>query len=56
VIGGIVAIIAGLVSAFQVHLGADLQGGLVDAIVGGLGSVGGALAIYGRVMATKKIS
>ena len=53
--GGIIAASAGLASLFGYNLGADLQGDLVEWSVALAGVLGGALALIGRVKASKTI-
>lgn len=54
--GGIVAVAAAGASAFGYALDASLQASIVDLIVAGAGLVGGALAVWGRISASKVIT
>jgi hypothetical protein len=53
--GALIAILAGLLQAGGVDLDADGQTQLVDSLVAISGAVGGLLALYGRLMADKKV-
>lgn len=53
--GGIVTVLALALTAFGYGIGADDQAALVDYLVSIGGAVGGLLAIYGRVKASKKV-
>lgn len=53
--GGIVALVAVTLSVFGYGIGADDQAILVDYAVSIGGAVGGLLAIYGRIVASKKV-
>lgn len=54
--GGAVALVAGLAGLFGFTIGADDQALLVEAITAAASAIGGAVAIFGRVVATKRIS
>lgn len=54
--GGIVTVLALALTAFGYGIGADDQAALVDYAVSIGGAVGGLLAIYGRIKASKKVS
>lgn len=53
--GGLIALIAGIASAFGYTLGADDQASIVNAAVTVAGVVGSLLAVYGRVTAKAAI-
>lgn len=53
--GGAIAALAGVLGIFGYQLEAADQATLAEAISNGAALVGGLLAIYGRVKATKKI-
>lgn len=53
--GGIVTVLALALTAFGYGIGADDQAALTDYLVSIGGAVGGLLAIYGRVKASKKV-
>ena len=53
--GGLLAIVAGVLGFFGWNLTADDQQALVDLGVGVAASLGGLVAIWGRVRASKKI-
>ena len=53
--GGIVASAAGIAAAFGHEIAPEHQEALVQAMVGIAGSVGGLLAIYGRIKADRPI-
>lgn len=53
--GSAIAILASILALFGLNLDASLQSQLVDIVVAIGGVIGGALAWYGRVVATKKI-
>jgi len=53
--GGLIAVGAAAVGAFGIVVDTETQGQIADLIVVGVGSVGGLLAIYGRVKAAKPI-
>ena len=53
--GGIIAVLAGLAGLFGFDLDADTQSKLAEHAVAIASAVGGALAIYGRVKADKKV-
>lgn len=54
--GGIVTVLALALTAFGYGIGPDDQVALTDYLVSIGGAVGGLLAIYGRVKASKKVS
>ncbi|MCM2477624.1 hypothetical protein HGO38_29690 [Rhizobium sp. CG5] len=49
--GALVAVASSLLGLAGVHLGLDEQGDLADLLVGLGGSLGGLLALYGRISA-----
>jgi len=53
--GGVVALLAGIAAIFGYSFSEVDQTTLTEAIVGIASAIGGLLAIYGRVMATKEI-
>jgi uncharacterized membrane-anchored protein len=53
--GGLVAVLSGVAGMIGYTVDADTQEGVVGLIMAIVGGVGGLLAIYGRVKATKKI-
>ena len=53
--GGIIAVAAVLLQAGGITLDADTQTRLVDYLFDGIAAVGGLLAIWGRITATKSI-
>ena len=53
--GGVIAVIAGILGFFGWTLSADDQQALIDLGVGIAASIGGIVAIWGRVKASKKI-
>ena len=55
VIGGIVAGIAGIAGLFNFTLDTEAQTGITELIIGMSTLFGSALAVYGRVKATKGI-
>jgi len=55
VIGGLVALGAGIAGIFGVALGPDDQAVTTDALVGIAGAIGGLLAVYGRIKANRAI-
>lgn len=56
VIGGLVAVAAGVAAAFKVNIAGEMQALLVEAIIGAVAAVGGIVAVIGRIKAQKKIS
>jgi len=54
--GGIVAVLAGIAGVFGYNLGAEEQQVVVNSLVGIGGSVGGLLALYGRIKADGKVT
>ena len=55
VIGAAIAVVSAIVGFFGYSVGAEDQAGLVSLISQITGAVGGLIALYGRVKATKKI-
>lgn len=53
--GAIIAIIAGIVGIFGYSIGAEDQANLVEIGFSAASTVGGVIAIFGRVKASKKI-
>jgi len=53
--GGVIALLAAILGAFGYALGADDQVALADIALSIGGAVGGLLAIYGRVKASKGV-
>jgi uncharacterized membrane protein HdeD (DUF308 family) len=53
--GGVVALIAGILGVFGVAVSTAEQGLLVESLTGIAAAVGGLLAIYGRIKASKSI-
>jgi len=53
--GGLIAVGAAIAGGFGVVVDADTQGQIADLIVVGVGTIGGLIAIYGRVKAGKTI-
>ncbi len=51
--GALVAILASILHLGGVELGVAEQGQLLDAVMGIVGSMGGLLAVYGRIMASQ---
>lgn len=56
VIGGIVAVVSGVAAAFGIAISPEDQEQIVAAVAAIGSAVGGALAIYGRIKASKPIS
>lgn len=56
ILGAAVAILASVGGLLGLNLDASLQSQLVDLVTAVGGVIGGALAWYGRVVATKKIT
>lgn len=54
--GGIVALLAGVAGIFGYAIDTTLQTDLVNYITGIAATIGGAVAIYGRIMASKKVT
>lgn len=54
--GGLVAVLAGIFGIFGYTLGADDQGAITAILASVAGSIGGAIAVYKRIKATKAIS
>lgn len=54
--GGIITVLAVVLGAFGYTLTGDDQSLLVDIVSTIVGAIGGLLAIYGRVKASKKVS
>jgi len=55
VIGGIVAVLAAIGSAFKLNIDAGAQAQVTEIVLTVIGAVGGAIGVYGRVKATSKI-
>ena len=55
VIGSGVAIAAGVASVFHFQIDGDLQSSVTDWLLSGGALVGGTLALYGRLKASRKI-
>lgn len=55
VIGSVIAVLAGIGGLFGLNLDASLQDQLAQMVASFATLIGGALAWYGRVVATKKI-
>ena len=53
--GGLIAILASLLPAMGLELGADSQAQLADDLVSLAGAIGGLIAIYGRLTAAKRL-
>ena len=53
--GALVAILASLLPAMGMGLDAGAQGQLADDLVSLAGAIGGLIAIYGRLMAEKRL-
>jgi len=53
--GAALAVVAGILSLFGFEFGAADQGAVIDSGYNIAGIVGGILAIYGRIVASKKI-
>ncbi|SMD10937.1 hypothetical protein [Rhizobium sp. RU36D] len=53
--GGLIAVLAAAARLAGLEIGADIQAELVDAAMTLAGAIGGLLAIYGRLAATKPI-
>jgi hypothetical protein len=53
--GALVAVLAGALSLFGYQLGAADQAELINALSGIAAAAGGLLAIYGRIVASKRI-
>lgn len=53
--GGIIAILASALGLWGYSISPDDQARIIDIVVSLGGAVGGAMAIYGRIKATKKI-
>jgi hypothetical protein len=54
--GGVIALLSVVAGAFGYSVGADDQIALVDALATGGGAVGALLAVYGRIVASGKIT
>lgn len=54
--GGIVALLAGIAAMLGYTIGPDEQATLVNALIGVGGSIGGVLAVYGRVKAKDEVT
>jgi len=55
VVGSAVAMAADVAAIFHYQIDASLQASITEQIVGGVGFVGGALALWGRIRASRKI-
>lgn len=53
--GGVVALVAGVAGAFGLVIDLGTQGAIVDVLLAVGAAAGGAVAIYGRINATRKI-
>ena len=53
--GGLVAVVAGVAGFFGYTLGADDQQAIIEIIAGVGSTIGGLVAIWGRIVASKKI-
>lgn len=53
--GGVIAILAPIASVFGYVIDVEMQKTLAEWIVTAVSLVGGALALYGRIIATKKL-
>ena len=53
--GGLIAVLAGLGSLLGYTISAADQASIIDLIEGLVAVIGGAVAIYGRIRATKRI-
>jgi len=53
--GGLIAVGAAVAGSFGIDIDAGTQGEIVDYIVVGIGAIGGLVAVWGRVKASKKI-
>jgi hypothetical protein len=53
--GAFIAILAGLLQAGGIDLDADGQTQLADSLLALSGAIGGLIALYGRLMADKKV-
>ena len=53
--GGVIAVAAGALGFFGWSVSTDDQQAMIDLAVAAAGAVGGLVAIYGRVRASKKI-
>ena len=54
--GGVIALLAGVAGLFGFHLDAALQGDVIDWLAAAGGVAGAALAIYGRIKATSRVT
>jgi uncharacterized membrane protein HdeD (DUF308 family) len=55
VIGGLVAAAAGIAAAFNFDISADTQTMIVEAVIGVGATIGGIVAVIGRIKASKKV-
>ena len=55
VIGSVVSIIVGLAVAFGIELPEGIGEQATEAVLGVIGAASGVLALYGRVVATKRL-
>lgn len=53
--GGVIAVLAGILGVFGYTLAADDQAALIDGGAAVAAAIGGGIAIWGRIRATKKI-
>lgn len=53
--GGLIAVAAGIAGVFGYVVSPEDQAVIVDAIAGLAGICGGALAVYGRILASKQV-
>ena len=53
--GAFVAMVAGALSLFGYHISAGDQAELINSVSGLAGAAGGLFAIYGRIVASKRI-
>ena len=53
--GGIIAVLAGIAGLFGVQIDPSLQAEIATQAIAAVSVIGGALAIYGRLKATKSI-
>lgn len=54
--GGLIAVLAAIAGVFGYTIGGEDQAALVEAISAAAGVVGGIMAVWGRVKATKSIT
>ena len=53
--GGLIAVVAGIAALFGLTISAEVQVEVVDLLIALGPVIGGALALYGRLKATKRI-